>query len=58
MTQEDLNKLLKGSWAYRSLQDNPDINTPFNDLKFGAGIIEIVEFGYDQITKGSLGHGR
>ena len=57
MTPEELNKLLTGSWTYRSMHDNPDINTPFNDLQFGAGIIEIAEVAYDQITKGSLDMG-
>lgn len=32
-----------GLWTYRSLLNNPDVNTDFNDLEFGRGTIEIKE---------------
>lgn len=32
-----------GSWNYRSLLNDPDINLAFNDLEFGRGTIEIYE---------------
>ena len=52
-----MNKILKGTWTYRSLHDNVDINKPFNDLRFGAGIIDMIEVGYDHIIKASLDMG-
>ncbi|MEO7325083.1 MAG: hypothetical protein ABIW82_09680 [Dokdonella sp.] len=33
---------LVGLWTYRSLLNNPVLATPFNDLEFGRGNIEIV----------------
>lgn len=57
VAQIDLNKLLKGTWSYRSLHDDPDLTKPFNDLRFGAGAIEITEVGYDQIVKATLDMG-
>jgi hypothetical protein len=30
-----------GSWTYRSLLNDPNINTAFNDLKFGIGTLNI-----------------
>ena len=30
-----------GKWTYRSLLNDPDINSHFNDLEFGRGTIEI-----------------
>ncbi|SMC27432.1 hypothetical protein SAMN02745857_02847 [Andreprevotia lacus DSM 23236] len=32
---------LTGTWTYRSLQNDPDVNTAFNDLEFGRGNIDI-----------------
>jgi hypothetical protein len=32
---------LAGLWTYRSLQNDPDLSTPFNNLEFGRGNIEI-----------------
>ncbi len=32
---------LVGIWTYRSLQNDPDLSTAFNDLEFGRGNIEI-----------------
>ena len=33
----------QGIWSYRSFCNNPDLNVEFNDLRFGAGILEISE---------------
>lgn len=32
-----------GSWTYRSLLNDPDINKDFNDLEFGRGTINITQ---------------
>ena len=32
---------LAGIWTYRSLLNDPDVSTAFNDLEFGRGNIEI-----------------
>jgi hypothetical protein len=32
-----------GSWTYRSLLNNPDINQDFNDLEFGRATLVITE---------------
>lgn len=32
-----------GSWTYRSLLNNPDIQTDFNDLEFGRGTFVFTE---------------
>ena len=29
-----------GTWTYRSLLNDPDVNTAFNDLEFGRGTIQ------------------
>lgn len=58
-----------GKWTYRSLLNDPDVNTAFNDLEFGRGTIEIGEAPLDQLVgviggpgwslalKGSRGYG-
>jgi hypothetical protein len=33
---------LAGTWTYRSLQNNPDLDTEFNDLEFGRAHIDIL----------------
>jgi hypothetical protein len=43
-----------GSWTYRSLLNDPDINKQFNDLEFGRGTIVIKE-GPDQVLQGTIG---
>jgi len=43
-----------GSWTYRSLLNNPDINTDFNDLEFGRGTIVIEENPMELLT-GTIG---
>ena len=32
-----------GNWSYRSLINNPDLATPFNDLRFGMGNLVLEE---------------
>lgn len=43
-----------GKWTYRSLLNNPDVNTDFGDLEFGRGEIEIEDGPMEQLT-GSIG---
>jgi hypothetical protein len=43
-----------GSWTYRSLLNDPDINTQFNDLEFGRGIIVITKAA-EQVLEGTIG---
>ena len=43
-----------GSWTYRSLLNDPDINTQFNDLEFGRGILVIAD-GPMQTLSGTIG---
>lgn len=47
---------LLGNWVYRSLRNNKILDTPFNDLRFGAGIIEF-NISNDQISQSSLNMG-
>ena len=46
-----------GSWAYRSLHDDPDLSKEFNDLAFGAGEMTFKEIAYDQILDCTLDMG-
>ena len=43
-----------GSWTYRSLLNDPDVNTAFNDLEFGRGTI-VIEEAPMQTLKGTIG---
>jgi len=43
-----------GSWTYRSLLNDPDINTQFNDLEFGRGIL-VIEEAPEQVLRGTIG---
>jgi hypothetical protein len=43
-----------GRWTYRSLLNDPDLNTAFNDLEFGRGTLEIAE-GPLQVLTGTIG---
>ncbi|MFK0733683.1 MAG: hypothetical protein ACFKPT_17395 [Gloeotrichia echinulata GP01] len=43
-----------GSWTYRSLLNDPDINQAFNVLEFGRGTIAIHETEF-QLLKGTIG---
>lgn len=50
-------KFYLGSWAYRSLKDDPDLSKEFNDLQFGAGRMTFKQIAYDQILDGTLDMG-
>ena len=43
-----------GSWTYRSLLNDADVNTDFNDLEFGRGTIVIEEADVELLT-GTIG---
>lgn len=43
-----------GSWTYRSLLNDTDPNTSFNDLQFGLGTI-VIEEAPMQLLKGTIG---
>ncbi len=43
-----------GTWSYRSLINNPDLSTEFNDLRFGMGTLVLNEPEPSK-TSGSLG---
>jgi hypothetical protein len=43
-----------GSWTYRSLLNDPDVTTAFNDLEFGRGTIVIDEAPMQSLT-GTIG---
>jgi len=43
-----------GSWTYRSLLNDPNVNTDFQNLEFGRGTIEITEAPM-QILQGTIG---
>ena len=49
-----MKNLFKGTWTYRSFLRDSDINTEFNDLKFGVGIIKIDDSDSGTIS-GTLG---
>ena len=46
-----------GKWLYRSLRTNKVLETAFNDLEFGRGIIEFKRIAYDQILDSYLDMG-
>jgi hypothetical protein len=43
-----------GKWAYRSLLNDPDINTVFDKLEFGRGTI-VIEAGAPDVLTGTIG---
>ena len=43
-----------GSWSYRSFRNDPDLSKDFNDLRFGAGKLELTESEFGRLS-GSLG---
>lgn len=43
-----------GTWTYRSLLNDPDVNTQFNNLEFGRGTI-VIEEAPEQVLRGSIG---
>lgn len=48
---------LKGKWLYRSLRNNKNPDTSFNDLRFGQGIIEFKKIAGGRILDSSLDMG-
>ncbi|HLM02181.1 MAG TPA: hypothetical protein VK400_14095 [Pyrinomonadaceae bacterium] len=48
---------LLGNWVYRSLRNNKNIDTAFNDLRFGAGIIEFNNISDNRILDSTLNMG-
>ena len=48
---------LIGDWIYRSLLNNKTLTTPFNDLRFGAGIISFQHIAEDRISDSTLNMG-
>lgn len=48
---------LQGRWLYRSLRNNKALNTPFNDLRFGEGVIDFKVITSDQILDSTLDMG-
>ena len=51
-----LDGLLLGTWTYRSFRNNPTPNTPFNDLRFGEGMLVIEDLS-NGVFKGRLDFG-
>ena len=49
-----MTQIFIGTWSYRSFINNPDLNLPFNDLRFGAGTLELTE-PQTGVVGGSLG---
>lgn len=43
-----------GSWTYRSLLNDPDLDTSFDDLEFGKGTI-VIEEAPQQVLIGTIG---
>ena len=43
-----------GKWTYRSLLNDPDVNTEFDKLEFGRGIIVIEDAAFP-LLKGTIG---
>jgi hypothetical protein len=43
-----------GSWTYRSLLNDPDVNKKFNDLEFGRGTI-VIKKGPEEVLHGTIG---
>jgi hypothetical protein len=43
-----------GSWSYRSFRNDPDLSKDFNDLRFGAGTLELTESEFGRLS-GCLG---
>lgn len=44
-----------GTWAYRSLYNDPDLNKSFNDLQLGYGLI-VIEAGPEMLLTGTIGY--
>ena len=50
----DRGNLFLGRWTYRSFLNDPDLSKEFNDLRFGAGLLELGEPDYGRLS-GTLG---
>lgn len=50
----DMTDAFIGTWTYRSFRRDPNIDTEFNDLRFGAGTMVLEETGAGRIG-GTLG---
>ncbi len=69
MSATNMHTILEGMWSYRSLNNDPNLSTSFNDLEFGQGTIRIDssplnEFsglifgpGWELDLKGSINYG-
>jgi len=54
MSNEPNNNILIGQWTYRSLLNDPDLSTAFNDLEFGRGTIQVDQAPMNEF-KGTIG---
>jgi hypothetical protein len=44
-----------GTWAYRSLYNDPDLHKSFNDLQLGYGLI-VIQDGPEMLLTGTIGY--
>jgi hypothetical protein len=44
-----------GTWAYRSLYNDPDLSKSFNDLQLGYGLI-VINDGPEMLLTGTIGY--
>ena len=44
-----------GTWAYRSLYNDPDLSKSFNDLQLGYGLI-VIDDGPEMLLTGTIGY--
>jgi hypothetical protein len=42
-------EIFLGNWTYRSFYNNPTLNVPFNDLRFGEGLFKVLSATQDSI---------
>lgn len=47
----------QGKWVYRSLRNDKALNTPFNNLQFGLGVVEFKKIAGGKILNSSLDMG-
>lgn len=57
MSTADTKQLPRGRWVYRSLRNNKVLGTPFNDLRFGAGVIDFKTVARGKILDSTLDMG-
>jgi hypothetical protein len=43
-----------GQWTYRSVLNNPDLSTPFDQLEFGRGTL-VIDEGSSELLSGTIG---